>query len=311
MAKNSSFRTIPAYQEKLLKSNSLVNFSLYFPRMVSWELEHGDGKFQKYTGKEIKYDNNGKAKWVKQNNDYMEELANAGNTLLKRASSLLTNIHKLQNDYIEDLKGSGIKTFEVRAKTISPFITGLGSGHPTETGMILDRNTGVPYLPASSIKGVLRLSQAINCADANGDVDENDKRIVKYFGTTSDVQKAKRGQLIILDAYPEQVPTLKVDIMNSHFMAYYSRSKDDNDTEHKQPVETENPNPKKFLVVLADEEKKEEIRFVFRCAFIPLEDDFCDEDEVKNMFKTAFSKIGFGGKTSIGYGKFEFKEIQE
>ena len=310
MAKNSSFRTIPAYQEKLLKSNSLVNFSLYFPRMVSWELEHGDGKFQKYTGKEIKYDNNGKAKWVKQNNDYMEELANAGNTLLKRASSLLTNIHKLQNDYIEDLKGSGIKTFEVRAKTISPFITGLGSGHPTETGMILDRNTGLPYIPASSIKGVLRLAYAVNLANekyADGNVPNVE--LIKYFGSESD-SDPKRGQLIILDAYPEQVPKLKLDIMNSHFKDYY-RGKDDNGTEHKQPVETENPNPKKFLVVVADEEKKEEIRFVFRCAFIPLKNDSCDESEIRDMFKTAFETIGFGGKTSIGYGRFEFKEIQE
>ncbi len=304
---NSSFRTIPKHQEELLKRSEQTNFSLYFPRMVSWEDKHENGEFQKYTGEEIKLDRNGKPKldrngepkWEKQNDDYMEELCKAGNDLLKGATSFLANIHKFQSKYIEVLKVSGVKTFEIKAKTTSPFITGLGSGHPTETGMILDRNIGLPYIPASSIKGVLRLSQAINCADENGNVDENNEQIVKYFGTTSDAQKSKCGQLIILDAYPEQVPKLKVDIMNPHFGKYYSG-------ENKQPVETESPVPIKFLAV------KEGTTFVFRCAFMPVENKILSENErqkiqndVDAMFKTAFETVGFGGKTAIGYGRFK------
>ena len=296
---NSSFKTIPKHQEELLKGSKQANFSLYSPRMVSWEFKHGNGEFQKYTGEEKKTDKNGKPKWEKQNDDYIEELLNAGNVLLRSTSSLLANIHKFQNSYIEALKESGIKNFEVIAKTTSPFITGLGSGHPTETGMILDRNTGLPYIPASSIKGVLRLSQAINCADADGNVDENDERIVKYFGTTSDAQTARRGQLIILDAYPKDKVSLKVDIMNPHFGKYYSG-------EIKQPVETESPVPIKFLTV------KEGTTFIFRCAYMPLGIRTLSENErqkiekdVDAMFDVAFETVGFGGKTAIGYGRFK------
>lgn len=295
---NSSFRTIPKHQEELLKGSKQTNFSLYFPRMVSWEFKHGNGEFQKYTGEEIKLDRNGNPKWEKQNDDYMEELCKAGNDLLKGATLFLANIHKFQSKYIEVLKVSGVETFEIKAKTTSPFITGLGSGHPTETGMILDRNTGLPYIPASSIKGVLRLACAINIANekySDGNVPDDDEKLVKYFGSESD-KNPKRGQLIILDAYSEQVPKLKVDIMNPHFGMYYSG-------ENKQPVETESPVPIKFLTV------KEGTTFVFRCVFMPLLNTTLSDEEIQTdvneMFKTAFETVGFGGKTAIGYGRFK------
>jgi len=260
--------------------NSNCNFSLYSPRMVSW----------KFSGKELKVDES-----------VIKSLCKKSEESFPTTSSLLKKKNDLQKAYITELDSQGIKTFEIKAKTTSPFITGLGSGHPTETGMILDRNTGLPYIPASSIKGVLRLSQAINCADEKGNVDENDARIVKYFGTTSDAQKAERGQLIILDAYPdsERVPKLKVDIMNPHFGKYYSG-------ENKQPVETESPVPIKFLAVT------EGTMFVFRCAFMPLENKILSDNEkqtiqedVIKMFDTAFETVGFGGKTAIGYGRFK------
>lgn len=257
--------------------NSNCNFSLYSPRMVSW----------KFSGKELKVDES-----------VIKSLCKKSEESFPTTSSLLKKKNDLQKAYITELDSQGIKTFEIKAKTTSPFITGLGSGHPTETGMILDRNTGLPYIPASSIKGVLRLSWAINCADEKGNVDENDARIVKYFGTTSDAQKAERGQLIILDAYPdsERVPKLKVDIMNPHFGKYYSG-------ENRQPVETESPVPIKFLTV------KEGTTFVFRCAFMPLVNTTLSDEEIQTdvneMFKTAFETVGFGGKTAIGYGRFK------
>lgn len=294
MKQNSSFKTIPSYQEKLLGEGNSVNFSLFFPRMVSWELKHGDGELQKYTGEEINYDKNGKPKWEKLNDDYIEELAKAGNRLLKQTTSLLSNIHKHQKDYIDSLKSQGITTLSVEAKTISPFITGLGAGHPTETGMILDRNLGVPYIPASSVKGVLRLACAINIARNKGtnEVDLDDELLVKYFGSESD-SKPKRGQLVILDVYPKTITRLDIDIMNPHNQNYYSGKS-------KQPVETESPKPIKFLTVPKGTE------FVFNFAFIPLKnEDKYDENELNEIIDTAFKTVGFGGKTSIGYGRFE------
>ncbi len=265
------FLPIPADQAKILQ-NSLCNFSLYSPRMVKWKRE----------GKELK-----------SCTDTMVKLANFFN--VKRFSDILANKQVLQENYLKSLKDLGVETFSFRVVTSSPFVTGLGSGHPTETGMILDRNLGVPYIPASSIKGVLRLAHAINIANGRSEVP--DSELEKYFGT-ADTKKEKqyKGQLIFLDAYPVGNVELKVDIMNPHYTKYY-------DGTNKQPVETESPVPIKFLTV------KEGTEFIFHCAFIPLnQEDKCDKKEIEDMFKTAFAKVGFGGKTSIGYGRFKEKK---
>ena len=42
------------------------------------------------------------------------------------------------------------------AKSISSFITGIGNEHPLENGFAFLNPYGLPYLPASSVKGVLR-----------------------------------------------------------------------------------------------------------------------------------------------------------
>lgn len=153
-------------------------------------------------------------------------------------------MHRRQHRLVEQAKANGQFALEMRAKLKTPFVSGLGSGHPTETGMILDRNTGVPYIPASSIKGVLRLAHAVNLSndpkldkkwlqpgriDRNGrfiecpdgdqfNLNDREPTLRRYFGDTDTGAKdGVRGQLIFLDAYPEQVPALKPDIMNPHY----------------------------------------------------------------------------------------------
>lgn len=275
--KPRDFLPIPdAYEGKL--SNPTSNFSLYSPRMVKWKKDGQD---------------------LKSNTDTMEKQKEFFNK--KNFSVFLEKKQKLQSAYIDELKSLGFQTFTIKAKTTSPFITGLGSGHPTETGMVLDRNLGVPYIPASSIKGVMRLSHAINLVEKLNkekskhdiSIDDNDSELVRYFGTADTKQeKQYRGQLVFLDAYPVRDVPLKVDIMNPHYTKYYNG-------ENKQPVETESPVPIKFLTV------KEGTEFVFHCVFMPLElNDKCNADEIYSMFTTAFEKVGFGGKTSIGYGRF-------
>lgn len=268
---------IPATEQKLLEK-SAANFSLLSPRVVEWGKDK-KGKFVSDT-------------------EMMQILFQKSKTSFSSSRGLLEKIQKKQKSYFDYLEEMNVILFEFKAKTISPFITGLGSSHPTETGMILDRNTGLPYIPASSIKGVLRFACAINLANEkylDGNVPDDDETLVRYFGSESD-KNPKRGQLIILDAYPESVPSLKVDIMNPHFGEYYSG-------ENKQPVETGTPKPIKFLTV------EEGVPFVFRCAFMPLENKILSDEEIQKdvdaMFDTSFETVGFGGKTAIGYGRFK------
>ena len=271
--KDKFFVPIPENQKKLLE-NPKCNFSLLSPRIVGWKKDK-DG--------------------LKVNDQVMDRILTKGNSSLKTIRSLLQKKHIWQKDYLESIEKSGGKTVTIRATLTGPFITGLGAGHPTETGMILDRNLGVPYIPASSIKGVLRLACAINIARKEGKTEVSDAhpQLVKFFGS-ADTSQGSRGQVMFLDAYPEGTVELQLDIMNPHYGKYYSG-------ENKQPVETESPIPIKFISVPAG------TVFVFRAVCLPLADESFTEDEVKALkdaFDTAFEVVGFGGKTAIGYGRF-------
>lgn len=269
--KDKFFVPIPKNQQELLE-NPKCNFSLLSPRIVGW-----------------KKDKEG----LKVNDQVMDRILTKGNSSLKNTKSLLQKKHGWQVDFIESIKKSEEKIITIRATLTAPFITGLGAEHPTETGMILDRNLGVPYIPASSIKGVLRLACAINIAKREGrtEIPDAHPELVKFFGS-ADTSQGSRGQVMFLDAYPEGNVELQLDIMNPHYGKYYSG-------ENKQPVETESPVPIKFLSVKAG------TIFVFRAVCMPLADVSFTEDEVEAAFDTAFELVGFGGKTAIGYGRFK------
>ena len=249
---------IPDYiKDELAKPNA--NFSLLFPRFVDW---NENGEFKK-------------------RDDSIEQMGKMSNGHLAYSRDFLKKISDFQNEYITSVNGK-----EISAKLISPFITGLGAGHPTETGMILDRNTGVPYIPASTIKGVVRTAYAVNISDESGKA--SDDELDKIFGSLE-----HKGKIVFLDAYPKSAPTIQCDIMNPHFGKYYSG-------DNKLPLENENPVPIKFLSV------KPGATFVFR--YVITDENTVKTEDIEKAFETAFSVIGFGGKTSIGYGRFEWEQ---
>ncbi len=273
-------------------NNPNCNFSLYSPRMVVWEWK-GD-KLEIYKGEEKNKDKDDNKK-KKKDESALGRLRDQSEKSYPQVKKFLDKKREVMKQYMESAERSGCKVFKFHVKSTSPFISGLGSGHPTETGMILDRNIGVPYIPASSIKGVMRFAHALNIA--NGRTEVPDSELEKYFGTTDEQKKEQkdkhRGQLMFFDAYPTTTPKLKMDIMNPHYGSYYQGGG------KIQPVETETPVPIKFISV------EEGLEFDFYCIFEPLQDEACNESEIKEMFRTAFEKVGFGGKTAIGYGRFK------
>jgi CRISPR-associated protein Cmr6 len=315
----------PNYQSNLLLAAKKANFGLFFFRMTQWGIQGPSIKAEFLVKTE--QTNQGPKQIM---DSSIVELGQRGTTLLPLASDALGCVHKRQKRLVGEAQARGDLALEVRARLASPFVSGLGSGHPTETGMILDRNTGMPYIPASAIKGVLRLAHAVNISRSgqagewirNGVVDhkgrfkpspdgdqtelsDREPSLRKYFGDTDTaVADGVRGQLVFLDAFPESPPSLKADIMNPHFHKYYG--------ENQPPVDCEDPIPVKFLSV------EPGTVFVFRVLAAPLaapgekEKDpvdrkFGPEDEslVRAMFSTAFDELGFGGKTSVGYGRFQ------
>ena len=305
-AKLEPFYPIPQHTADILNSSPQANFSLCFPRLVQW-IDSGDSI------KKTETDTNQKILGI------IEQLCCIANEKMPYAQAVLDRYHKQQNAYIGALQKRKLQTLTIYAQLIAPFITGLGSGHPTETGMILDRNTGVPYLPASSIKGVLRLAYAVSIAKGRPEVPESE--LERYFGG-SDSTEGGRGQVVFLDAYPLKVPQVKVDIMNPHFQPYYAENhaapQSSGTAKDQIPLETNAPVPIKFLSV-----NDTNTVFVFRAFFLPLSREAgmandktfvpeasCTKEDTEALHKaflTAFSLTGFGGKTAIGYG--HFKEI--
>ncbi|WP_373500893.1 type III-B CRISPR module RAMP protein Cmr6 [Desulfococcus sp.] len=222
--------------------------------------------------------------------------------------SLLEKRHKTQQALCARHEAAGFAALEIKAKLASPLITGIGKTHPNEVGMIFDHTLGIPYLPASGIKGLVRLGHILNLindpekADLLISGDELDdehpaSQIPELFGgdwKSENKSEKFRGRVIFLDAYPEKVPELKVDIMNPHYGAYYG------DEQDKQPPgDYLNPVPIKFLTVPEGE------TFIFRAV---LTKDKRLNAAVFDAFSVALTEQGLGAKTAVGYGRFSMEK---
>ena len=106
---------IPYPHHELLTQADRANFALYFARMSRWA-----------EGNDIK--------------TFIEPMAGKANKLLPAASSVLSTIHKRQINVLLGQRRKACPVWEFSATLDAPFISGLGAGHPTETGMVLDRN---------------------------------------------------------------------------------------------------------------------------------------------------------------------------
>ena len=172
-------------------------------------------------------------------------------------------------------------------------VIGLGGGHVQETNMTLDHVYGIPHLPGSAFKGVVRswviqeyfgnnenlATLAIKSSDS-ADLKQKKNDFFAVFGS-----QESAGKVQFLPAYPIGNVTLSLDIMNPHFPDYYTGT--------KLPTDTQNPNPIPFLTI-----GNTPFRFVLMSKEQHL--TTIAEDWVE---KTLRDK-GLGAKTASGYGYF-------
>ena len=189
------------------------------------------------------------------------------------------------------------------AKTDWRFVSGLGTGHPFGAGFIWHRTLSVPYLPGSSVKGMIRawadprLDSAGNPQGWGDPAQWNE--IKRLFG---DDDSAGAGSLIVFDALPVQAPTLELDIMNPHYAEYYSKKLDGQDNPIP-PADYLSPTPVFFMTVAANTE--------FQFALAPRPKPRCPKDENATtdmqrgleLLGEALKILGCGGKTAVGYGQ--------
>ncbi len=186
-------------------------------------------------------------------------------------------------------------------KTNSPFVTGLGLEHPIENGFAWHHTLGVPYLPGSSVKGMVRTFATHWGEDSEGEAYK--KEIMRIFGPkTSDIDSKQVtsshiGSVIFLDALPTRAIQLKADIMTPHYQEYYA-SQGNNIT---PPADYLSPNPIPFLVVAQGAN--------FQFGVLPRnKKSEADCQKVIKWLEEALTWIGAGAKTAVGYGRFEKDE---
>ncbi|MFP3869625.1 MAG: type III-B CRISPR module RAMP protein Cmr6 [Syntrophobacteria bacterium] len=193
---------------------------------------------------------------------------------------------KRRNGLVASLLDQEYSVITCEARTLTPLVTGLGLEHPLENSFVLDRTTGLPYLPATGIKGISRFSARFDKENMTLKNDD-DVSVVQPFGAQD-----SRGSVLFFDGIPTHVPSIKVDIMNPHYPKYY-------ETKGKHPAsEDQDPNPIPFLVL--EEGSEFEFTIASRDARIL--------KQAETFLKEALTFWGIGAKTAVGYGLMEILE---
>jgi len=161
-------------------------------------------------------------------------------------------------------------------------VTGMGEASVYETNMTLHPVYGVPYIPASTIKGILRHH-----------FDESD-RLKTYseqiFGKNEN-DSIKKGQAIFFDAFPIKAPRVELDVMTPHYPDYYGGD--------KPPADWQSPNPIHFLTI----GKGTIFQFLVGLPENGENQNFAET--LSTELENAFTDRGLGAKTAVGYGYWE------
>ena len=215
---------------------------------------------------------------------YKIESPASTHTFGESSQELVGQLRERQIQQLLHLVKRGIELYCVDATVDWRLIVGLGSDHVQETNMTLHHIYGIPYIPGTAVKGVLRHWWL----QEDFDNDENkalcDEKFVALFGS-----QKQRGKVQFLDAYPGKV-RFAADIMNPHYPNYYSGN--------APPTDDQNPVPIPFLTV-----EQTAFRFVFLTQTRGL------LDKLKERFNKVLEMKGIGAKTAVGYGYFrDFKD---
>lgn len=188
-------------------------------------------------------------------------------------------------------------------RTTWHFVTGLGLPHPVENGFAWHPTLGLPYLPATSVKGLLGAWLWTVSKDEDRAPEEREeatRRLEQWCG-----ERERAGRLIFFDALPTEPPVLTGDIMTPHLGKWYADgatlSQPDREPQ-KVPADWHSPVPVPFLVV-------ERATFLFGVAPRPGA-DWSEGDPAGEVaaaleeLEEALTVLGAGAKTAVGYGRF-------
>lgn len=257
-----------------------------------------DKFFDEYSDEFIKVPENGKSNWI----------ATVTHKNVKWPISTITKFADRQYAL-----GKSINAQQNVFETNWHFSTGLGYSHPVENGYAWHPTLGVPYLPASSVKGLLRGWVEEWEFDSETQASERKKVLSSWFGnepTESDPEKMRAGSLIFFDAVPVGKVQLAADVMTPHMGKWYEEGgKIDNignrENASRIPADWNSPVPVPFLSV-------KDTSFLFQIAIRPGADvadkvhgfqERYDLEKAMELLQSALEHLGAGAKTAAGYGR--------
>lgn len=191
------------------------------------------------------------------------------------------------------------------------FVSGMGNNHPLENGFNWHPVWGVPYLPGSGLKGLVRAwVEAWQFDDADdGQKRQKRKRLLDWFGSvdkTPDKEiDTQTGKVIFFDAIPLRPVRLVTDIMTPHMGEWYAQGEKIQDISRdadKIPADWHSPNPIYFL---SAKEPTFLVSVAPRDAVVAPD---LDMEEVMQCVADALEWLGAGAKTAVGYGQFTLDE---
>jgi CRISPR-associated protein Cmr6 len=236
-------------------------------------------------------------------NKYQFEI-NEINLSFDNHSSKIDSYFKSLTSYMEENK-----KYDFSLKISNRLIVGLGSVSVYETSITLHHIYGIPYIPSSAIKGVLRSYIILECFSEElenysedkyqkfeeevlfaKDEDGNYKHkwFIDIFGS-----QEQEGEIIFFDSFSQDVK-IQNDIMTPHYGDYYKDKKN-----KVAPTDTQSPNPIPFLTVVG------EFRFIIATKKNSIEKYKIRDKSIKEWLKEALTNHGIGAKTAVGYGYFE------
>ena len=212
-------------------------------------------------------------------------------------------IKGISKRYYESIKKLNLKlSDELKFRPDWRLIVGLGNESVYETSMTLHHIYGIPYIPGSAIKGVVR--SYIITEEFGSDEKKalkEDQGFCDIFGCPKEsfYNESRQGKISFFDALPLSKPTIKPDIMNPHYGTYYSDS-----SGNVPPADYHSPKPIFFLTVkdagfefiigIKEKDNTAIQKGIFEGKY-PLEVGY-------EWMKKALNEHGIGAKTAVGYG---------
>lgn len=260
-------------------------------------------------------------------------------TILSDKSEQKTYFEKRNNDLIDSSKLKCKPDFQIKEsvplslQTIYPgLITGIGMAHATgmegegKLGMAFDYTSGLPYIPGSSVKGLLR--SIFPFVQKNKD-EYAEKQLAEkhqYMKSVWDDLRSKwednsnplpdledkdfdmlaewifegKSNKVNLSIYERDIffdAQIEGDYLQKGFLGF------DYITPHKEALK--DPTPIKFLKILPN------VSFVF---YFKLSDSKLSSGKIipakakRMLFKEILTTVGIGAKTNVGYGQLKSEE---